>query len=95
MSQVVPDSPNVSSLNSEDASLVLHDARVGNGMSAVQGTVEHTARFTGVQYHPVLEHFFATSDTSGRVCLHDTRMAFGSSSKRSNQGIVRVVRLHS
>ncbi|KAG1766160.1 WD40 repeat-like protein [Suillus occidentalis] len=50
------------------------------GMSAAQGTLQHTAAFTGVQHHPVMEH----------VCLRDTRMAFGPLSRRSNGGIVRV-----
>ncbi|KAJ8593007.1 WD40 repeat-like protein [Rhizopogon salebrosus TDB-379] len=75
---------------SEDASLMLHDGRAGNGTTAAQGIIEHDTKFTGVQYHPILEHFFASSDADGRVCLHDTRMAFGSSSTDSDQGIVRV-----
>jgi DDB1- and CUL4-associated factor 5 len=82
------------SISSEDGKLVLHDGRAGSRMSAAQGTLQHTAEFTGVQHHPVMEHIFATSDVHGQVCLRDTRMAFGPSSKRSNNGIVRVVRLH-
>ncbi|KAJ8593937.1 WD40 repeat-like protein [Rhizopogon salebrosus TDB-379] len=74
----------------EDGKLVLHDGRAGSRMSAAQGTLQHTAEFTGVQHHPVMEHIFATSDVHGQVCLRDTRMAFGPSSKRSNNGIVRV-----
>jgi WD repeat-containing protein 22 len=74
---------------------MLHDGRAGNGTTAAQGIIEHDTKFTGVQYHPILEHFFASSDADGRVCLHDTRMAFGSSSTDSDQGIVRVVRLRS
>lgn len=61
-------------------------------MSSAQGTLQHTAEFTGVQHHPVMEHVFATSDAHGQVCLRDTRMAFGPLSNRSNNGIVRVVR---
>ncbi|KAG1748555.1 hypothetical protein EDB19DRAFT_1682358 [Suillus lakei] len=59
-------------------------------MSAAQGTLQHTAEFTGVQHHPLMEHVFATCDVLGQVCLRDTRMAFGPLSGRSNGGIVRV-----
>lgn len=59
-------------------------------MSAAQGTLQHTAAFTGVQHHPVMEHVFATCDVHGHVCLRDTRMTFGPLSRRSNGGIVRV-----
>ncbi|KAG0703749.1 WD40 repeat-like protein [Suillus ampliporus] len=74
----------------EDGKLVLHDGRAGLKMSAAQGTLRHTSEFTGVQYHPVMEHVFATCDVRGSVCLRDARMAFGPLLRRSNQGIVRV-----
>lgn len=74
----------------EDGKLILHDGRAGGRMSAAQGTLQHTAAFTGVQHHPVMEHVFATCDAHGQVCLRDTRMAFGPLSRRSNDGIVRV-----
>lgn len=60
-------------------------------MSAAQGTLQHTAAFTGAQHHPVMEHVLATCDVHGQVSLRDTRMAFGPLSRRSNGGIVRVV----
>ncbi|KAG1742300.1 WD40 repeat-like protein [Suillus paluster] len=75
---------------SEDGKLVLHDGRAGDRTSAAQGILQHTAEFTGVQHHPVMEHVFATCDVHGQVCLRDTRMAFGPLSRRSNNGIVRV-----
>lgn len=75
---------------SEDGKLILHDGRAGSRMSAAQGTLQHTAAFTGAQHHPVMEHVFATCDVHGQVCLRDTRMAFGPLLRRSNGGIVRV-----
>ncbi|KAG2057658.1 WD40 repeat-like protein [Suillus hirtellus] len=79
-----------SASHSEDGKLILHDSRAGGRMSAAQGTLQHTAAFTGVQHHPVMEHVFATCDVHGHVCLRDTRMTFGPLSRRSNGGIVRV-----
>ncbi|KAG2101108.1 WD40 repeat-like protein [Suillus discolor] len=78
------------SVEREDGKLVLHDSRAGGRMSAAQGTLQHTAAFTGAQHHPVMEHVFATCDVHGHVCLRDTRMTFGPLSRRSNGGIVRV-----
>lgn len=75
---------------SEDGKLILHDGRAGGRMSAAQGTLQHTAAFTGMQHHPVMEHVLATCDVHGQVCLRDTRMALGPLSRRSNGGIVRV-----
>lgn len=79
------------SLLSEDGSIMLHDGRAGSGLSQAQATLQQTTEFTGVQYHPRMEHIFATSDNRGKVYLRDVRMAFGPLRARTKQGIVQTV----
>lgn len=69
---------------SEDGRIILHDAR----LTRAPATLQHSAAFTGVQYHPRMAHVFATSDHRGRVCLRDVRMAFGP----RGEGVVQMVR---
>ncbi|KAJ6611391.1 WD40-repeat-containing domain protein, partial [Mycena sp. CBHHK59/15] len=71
---------------SEDGRILLHDGR-----SAVraQDTIQLAGEVTGVQFHPVMEHIFATSD-SKRVCLRDLRMAFGPRTQRTQDGVVQI-----
>ncbi|KAJ6582810.1 WD40-repeat-containing domain protein [Mycena sp. CBHHK59/15] len=59
---------------SEDGRILLHDGR-----SAVraQDTIQLAGEVTGVQFHPVMEHIFATSD-SKRVCY------------RTQDGVVQI-----
>jgi len=64
-------------------------------MTRAQGTLQLSAEVTGVQYHPRMENIFVTSDSNGRVCLRDARMAFGPLNQRNNGGIVRTVSHHS
>ncbi|GJE88449.1 WD40 domain-containing protein [Phanerochaete sordida] len=73
---------------SEDGRVVLHDGRAESRMSKAQATLQQTADFSGVQYHPTIPHFFLTSDKTG-VCLRDVRMAFGPRRLRSNEGVVQ------
>lgn len=54
--------------------------------------MRNNAEFTSVQMHPSMEHLFVTSDAKGRVCLRDTRMAFGPLKDRSRDGVVQTVR---
>lgn len=56
-----------------------------------QNVIQTENEVTGLQYHPLIENIFVSSDGAGRVCLRDARMAFGPLTKRSNEGIVQVV----
>jgi hypothetical protein len=56
-----------------------------------QDIIETENEVTGVQYHPTIEHLFATSDGAGRVLLRDARMAFGPLVNRTDGGIVQRV----
>ena len=52
------------------------------------------AEQTGVQYHPSMDHLFASSNSKGQVYLHDARMAFESDddeATRGQNGIVQRV----
>lgn len=80
-----------------------HDGRISGGdgsssnqvrMSAQDGIIQANSEMTGVQYHPMMEHIFVTSDAKGRVYLRDARMAFGSAGKKSNAGAVLTVCYH-
>ncbi|KAF8798922.1 WD40 repeat-like protein [Phlegmacium glaucopus] len=79
---------------SEDGRIIRHDGRSGGRSSSnhvqmlTQDVVQMNSEATGVQYHPIMEHIFVTSDAKGRVCLRDARMAFGSARKQSNAGVV-------
>ncbi|KAJ7160099.1 WD40 repeat-like protein [Mycena filopes] len=76
---------------SEDGRLILRDGRTVPGVRArAQDTIQLTAEVTGVQFHPRMEHVFATSDGNGRVCLRDMRMGFGPLSQRTQNGVVQI-----
>lgn len=77
--------------SSEDGKVLLHDGRVGNGMTDAQATIQNTSEFTSVQYHPTIPHLFVTGDKTGNAYLRDVRMAFGPLSARSQNGIVQAV----
>lgn len=71
-----------------------HDGREGSldrSRRQAQNTLQLSAEITDIEYHPYIEHFFVTSDNQGLVCLRDERMAFGPSSRRSQQGVVLQV----
>ena len=70
---------------------MLHDGRAGSRTTRAQATVQNTCEFTGVQYHPTIPHLFVTGDKKGKAYLRDMRMAFGSLSSRSQEGIVQTV----
>ncbi|KAG6872016.1 hypothetical protein C0995_013894 [Termitomyces sp. Mi166 len=72
----------------KDGRILLHDGRV-NGLSRAQSTLQLPTEATGVQYHPTMEHIFATCDNRGGVFLRDTRMAFGPLSTRTREGVVQ------
>jgi len=55
----------------------------------LQDIIQTENEVTGVQYHPTIEHLFATSDGAGRVLLRDARMAFGPLVNRTDGGIVQ------
>ena len=76
---------------SEYGRVVLHDGRADPRLSRAQATLQQTADFSGIQYHPTIPHFFLTSDKTG-VCLRDVRMAFGPLISRSHEGVVQKVR---
>lgn len=76
---------------SDDGCIMLHDSRADNRTTRAQSTVQHDTEFTDVKFHPLAEHLFATSDSHGKVCLRDSRMAFGPLVNRTREGIVRVV----
>ena len=59
-------------------------------MTGASGMLSLSMEASGVQYHPRMEHLFATSDSSGCVCLRDARMSFGC--QRQTQGVVQAVR---
>jgi WD repeat-containing protein 22 len=69
-----------------------HDGRVQGRCTRTHDTIQIESEVTGVEYHPVMEHIFVTSDSRGNVCLRDARMAFGPLLNRTRQGIVQVVR---
>ncbi|KAJ7643764.1 WD40 repeat-like protein [Roridomyces roridus] len=69
---------------SEDGRIILHDTR----LPRPQNTLQLASEVTGLQFHPDagMAHLFATSDNKGRVCLRDTRMAFGPAIQRAGGG---------
>ncbi|EPQ54415.1 WD40 repeat-like protein, partial [Gloeophyllum trabeum ATCC 11539] len=73
---------------SEDGTVVLHDGRDNRSLTRAAATLLNDSEFSDVKWHPGMEHIFATGDTRGRVCLRDTRMAFGPLSQRHKNGIV-------
>ncbi|KAJ7617516.1 WD40 repeat-like protein [Mycena polygramma] len=76
---------------SEDGRLIQHDARVPpTARPRAQDTIMLAAEVTGVEFHPQMAHVFATSDSRGRVCLRDTRMAFGPAVGRTGEGVVQI-----
>jgi len=75
---------------SEDGCIILHDTRADSRLTRAQGTLQHDAEFTGVQFHPNMHHIFATSDNRGQLCLRDCRMAFGPLSQRRQNGVVQT-----
>lgn len=77
---------------SDDGCTMLHDMRATSTLTRAQGTLQHDAEMTSVQFHPEMEHIFVTSDSRGELCLRDMRMAFGPRSRRMNKGVVRKVR---
>lgn len=80
-------------LSSEDGRIILHDGRAApSARPRAQDRIQLAAEVTGVQFHPVMDHIFATSEGSGRVCLRDLRMAFGPLTHRTREGIVQTVR---
>ncbi|KDR82852.1 hypothetical protein GALMADRAFT_238461 [Galerina marginata CBS 339.88] len=74
---------------SEDGTIRRFDGRQPSKRTATNDIIQTENEVTGVQYHPTVDHLFATSDGAGRVFLRDTRMAFGPLTKRSNEGIVQ------
>ncbi|KAH9480635.1 DDB1- and CUL4-associated factor 5 [Psilocybe cubensis] len=74
---------------SEDGTIRRYDWRQGGAPPSSQDIIQTENEVTDVKFHPTMEHLFADSDGSGRVFLRDSRMAFGSLPKRSNEGIVR------
>jgi hypothetical protein len=77
---------------SEDGSVVMRDERAESTLTRAQGTIRNDSEFASVQWHPVMEHIFATADERGRCLLRDARMAFGPVSARRGEGIVLTVR---
>ncbi|KAJ7701447.1 WD40 repeat-like protein [Mycena rosella] len=76
---------------SEDGRIILHDGRAAPSTRArAQDTIQFMAEVTGVLFHPIMEHIFATSDANGRVCLRDLRMAFGPLTQRTQEGVVHT-----
>ncbi|KAG6865126.1 hypothetical protein C0991_004967 [Blastosporella zonata] len=73
---------------SSDGKILLHDGRA-DGLTRAQSTLQLSTEATGVQYHPHMEHIFATSDSNGDVCLRDNRMAFGPLATRARNGVVQ------
>ncbi|PPR07786.1 hypothetical protein CVT26_014971 [Gymnopilus dilepis] len=73
---------------SEDGTIRRYDGREPRRASAMGDVIQTTNELTGVQYHPILEHLFVGSNTIGDVVLRDSRMAFGSQTKRTGEGIV-------
>lgn len=74
---------------SEDGRIFRHDGRAApNARIRAQDTIQLMSEVTGVEFHPVMEHIFATSEAGGRVCLRDLRMAFGPLVQRTGEGIV-------
>ncbi|KAH9847949.1 WD40 repeat-like protein [Lenzites betulinus] len=72
----------------EDGLIILHDMRADARHTRAQGTLQHSAPFSSVQYHPTMPQLFATSDTRGAACLRDARMAFGPLTERHRNGVV-------
>lgn len=81
-------------MDSEDGSILQHDTRTNTHSTRAQNTLQLAAEVTGIQYHPMMEHIFATSESTGRVCLRDTRMAFGPATQRTCEGVVQEVSIH-
>lgn len=50
--------------------------------------VEH--EISGVQYHPVMDHLFISSDCAGNVLLWDTRMAYTGNNVTAKGVVERV-----
>jgi hypothetical protein len=75
---------------SEDGCLILHNCHIGPCTSD-QDTIQLTAEVTNMEFHPVMEHVFLTSDWKRNVCLHDTCMAFVQLLQRMQEGAVQTV----
>ncbi|TFK70950.1 WD40 repeat-like protein [Pluteus cervinus] len=75
---------------SENGGILYHDLRVGRRSSRAQDTLQLSSEVTSLQFHPTMDHIFATSESVGRVCLRDTRMAFGPLTQRTRQGVVQT-----
>lgn len=69
-----------------------HDGRVNGRSARAQDTIQIESEVTGLEFHPIMEHIFVSSDSRGNVCLRDARMAFGPLVDRTGQGVVQVVR---
>jgi WD repeat-containing protein 22 len=76
---------------SQDGRILRHDGRTSSRTARAQDTIQIAAEITGVQFHPIMENIFVTSDGRGVVCLRDTRMAFGPLKNRTREGAVHVV----
>ncbi|KIK01883.1 hypothetical protein K443DRAFT_6548 [Laccaria amethystina LaAM-08-1] len=74
----------------EDGNVYRYDERSSSSRPRPSDTLQIPTEVTGVQYHPVMDHLFITSDARGNVCLRDERMAFGPSTRRTNEGVVLV-----
>ncbi|KIM43179.1 hypothetical protein M413DRAFT_18290 [Hebeloma cylindrosporum] len=74
---------------SEDGTVRYFDERQRRRGMSVQDIIQTENEMTGVQYHPTIEHLFATSDGAGRVMLRDFRMAFGPLVNRTDGGVVQ------
>jgi len=77
--------------SSEDGTVRYFDERQRRRGAMAQDIIQTENEVTGVQYHPTIEHLFATSDGAGRVMLRDSRMAFGSLVNRTKGGVVQRV----
>lgn len=75
---------------SQDGRILQHDGRANGRSARAQDTIQIESEVTGVEYHPIMEHIFVSSDSRGNVCLRDARMAFGPSSNRTREGIVQI-----
>jgi WD repeat-containing protein 22 len=74
---------------SEDGTIRYFDERQRRRGTTVQDIIQTENEVTGVQYHPTMEHIFATSDGAGRVVLRDSRMAFGPLVNRTDGGVIQ------
>lgn len=77
--------------SSEDGTVRYFDERQRRRGMTVHDVIQTENEVTGVQYHPTIEHLFATSDGAGRLMLRDSRMAFGPFVNRTDGGVVQRV----